>query len=219
MQYDEAVKRRIFEFQLLPGDRFTESEVAEQTGVSRTPVRQALYRLEREGYIFVSFRNGWSVQPFDFEKFENLYDVRVILEIAAVRKICESPEMPDLSELKETWLIPAEQRLDDFLQVSQLDEHFHEAIVAAAGNAEMAKIHHDVTERIRIIRRLDFTQPARVATTYQEHAKILRHILQRRADQAILLLKSHIETSKAEVRKITLHKLFAARATPDAKSA
>jgi DNA-binding FadR family transcriptional regulator len=70
-----------------------------------------------------------------------------------------------------------------------------------------------VTERIRIIQRLDFTRPDRVEETYNEHAQILRAILERRADQAVLLLSAHIEASKAEVRKITLHRLYAARNT------
>ena len=59
--------------------------------------------------------------------------------------------------------------------------------------------------------RLDFTKPFRVEATYNEHAKILGLIIQRRADQAQSLLKSHIEESKAEVRKITLHMLHTAR--------
>ncbi len=62
----EQLKSELFEFKLLPGDRFTEAEVAERTGTSRTPVRQALYRLEREGFLDVKFRNGWEVRPLDF---------------------------------------------------------------------------------------------------------------------------------------------------------
>jgi DNA-binding GntR family transcriptional regulator len=68
-----------------------------------------------------------------------------------------------------------------------------------------------VTERIRIVRRLDFTRADRIEATYVEHAKILRAVLQRKGDQARLLLKSHIEQSKVEVRKITLHTLHEAR--------
>jgi len=83
--------------------------------------------------------------------------------------------------------------------------------VEATGNRELARLHHEVTERIRIVRRLDFTQKPRIEATYQEHARILRAVLQRKADQAQLLLRSHIETSKAEVRKITLHMLYEAR--------
>ena len=72
-------------------------------------------------------------------------------------------------------------------------------------------MHWDVTERIRIIRRLDFTRADRIEATYVEHAKILRAVMQKKVDQAQLLLKTHIEQSKAEVRKITLHTLQAAR--------
>lgn len=210
-QVYQRIKQEIFDFRLLPGDRFTETELAERMQVSRTPVREALGRLHQDGYLEASFRRGWRVRPFDFERFENLYDVRVILEIAAVRKLCEMSPMPGLESLKEIWLVPAEQRLKDGRQVSELDEAFHGALVAATGNAEMTRIHRDITERIRLIRRLDFTQDHRIQDTYLEHAKILRGIMQRRADQATMLLRAHIDASKAEVRKITLHMLHSAR--------
>lgn len=75
----------------------------------------------------------------------------------------------------------------------------------AAGNHEIAQMHRDETSRIRIIRRLDFTRQPRITTTCEEHAKILKAIQRKRGDQAALLLRAHIQTSQAEVRKITLH--------------
>jgi len=207
----ERVKQEIFDFVLLPGDRFTEAEVAARMQVSRTPVREALYLLEREGYLEVMFRSGWRVRPFDFQQFENLYDVRVILELAAIKRLCEMEDRPALEELKAAWMVPKGERVTDGRGVAALDEKFHETLVAATGNAEMARIHHDLTERIRIIRRLDFTKDDRVDATYNEHARILRAILQRKADQAQMMVRSHIEASKAEVRKITLHMLHTAR--------
>lgn len=209
--YDH-IKNDIFDFRLLPGERFTETEVAGRVGVSRTPVREALYRLEREGYIQVFTRNGWSVKPFDFESFESLYDVRVILELAAVKKLCEMEDKPDFEELKEIWLAPPEKRIRGPQKVCELDERFHANLVAATGNPELARIHHEITERIRIIRRLDFTQADRIDFTYDEHAQILRNVMRRRLDQAQLLLRTHIESSKAVVRLITLHRLHTARA-------
>ena len=71
-------------------------------------------------------------------------------------------------------------------------------------------MHHTITERIRIVRRLDFTHPERVGFTYVEHGEILRAILARRAARAIELLRGHIEASKAEVRNISLHRLHLA---------
>ena len=207
----ERIKGEIFDFALLPGDRFTENEVAERLGVSRTPVREALYRLEREGYIDVSARNGWSVKPFDFTAFENLYDVRIILELAAVRTLCALEDRTDLSALEAIWLVPAKRRAREPAVVCEMDEAFHNALVAATGNPEMARIHGDVSERIRIIRRLDFTKADRIDFTYDEHGRILRTILERKVDKAAMLLTSHIEASKAVVRQITLHRLHSAR--------
>jgi hypothetical protein len=64
----ERLKQDIFDFRMLPGDRFTESEISERTQASRTPVREALYRLEHDGYVEVMFRSGWRVKPFDFRQ-------------------------------------------------------------------------------------------------------------------------------------------------------
>jgi DNA-binding GntR family transcriptional regulator len=207
------LKNSIFEFELLPGDRFSETAIAERLGMSRTPVREALYRLEREGYMQVHFRVGWSVRSFDFAQFENLYDLRLVLELASVQRLCDLADRPNLDGLKLTWLVPAAERATAPAEICELDEAFHAALVDAAGNPEVARCHREVTERIRIIRRLDFTQEHRVDRTYEEHAQILRSVIRRRGDQAMLLLRTHVEASKAEVRKITLHRLSVARRT------
>jgi len=206
------LKQDIFDFRLLPGDRFTESDVADRMGVSRTPVREALFRLQRESYVEVLYRNGWRVRPFNFEYFENLYDVRTILETAAVRRLCEQEQgAVQLDDLKRIWLVSASERLTDMSSLSTLDERFHEMLVEAAGNEEMARIHREISEKIRIIRRLDFTKPPRVEATYLEHGKVLKAIMRRRADEAQMMLRAHIEESRREVRKITLHMLYSAR--------
>ena len=210
--YDK-LKANIFDFELVPGDRFSETEIAQRLSMSRTPVRDALYRLEREGYLQVHLRVGWSVRPYDFRQFEDFYDLRLILEEASVTRLCDLAERGGLEDLKAIWLVPAAERVTAPKEVAALDEAFHTALVAAAGNPEVARCHREVTERIRIIRRLDFTQQHRIDRTYEEHAQILRAVIRRRADEANRLLRSHIEASKAEVRKITLHRLYTARAS------
>ncbi|CAN7292609.1 GntR family transcriptional regulator [Pseudorhodoferax sp. LjRoot39] len=210
----EQLKRDVADFQLVPGDRFTENEISERLGVSRTPVRQALFRLQQEGFVEVLFRSGWRVLPFDFDQFEQLYDLRMVLETTAIHRLCEDAVRVDhalLDALAAIWLAPVAERSSDMAQVSQWDEQFHCQIVAAAGNAEMARVHREVTERIRIIRRLDFTQQLRIDATYDEHAKILKAVQRKRGDQAAMLMRAHIETSQAEVRKITLHQVHLAR--------
>lgn len=207
-----TLKAQLHDFAWVPGDRFTEAEVGLRLGVSRTPVREALFRLRSEGYLEVEAKTGWFVKPIDFDTVEQLYDLRIVLELASVARLAlRTADPPQLEALKAVWLVPAAERLADGQAVGALDEQFHAALVRATGNDEMARVHLDVTERIRIVRRLDFTRGDRIEATYLEHGKILRAVLQRRTEQAQLLLKSHIEQSKAEVRKITLHAMHQAR--------
>ena len=206
----ERIRADIFEFRLLPGARFSENELAAQSGVSRTPVREALFRLEREGYLEVHTKSGWSVRALDFEALDHLYDLRVILECEVVRKLCAGDPRQALARLSQVWLVAPRKRLTDGARVARLDEEFHGSLVAAAGNPELARIHQGITERIRIVRRLDFTHPERIIYTYLEHGQILRAVLARSALRAVALLRSHIESSKTEVRKISLHRLHLA---------
>lgn len=205
------VKQLIFDFALLPGDRFSETDLAQRVAVSRTPLRQALQRLQGEGLLQVFPKLGWQVLPLDFDRFDALYDLRILLETHAVQRLCEAEARPALPALAALWLVDAAEREADGREVSRLDEDFHHQLVRSSGNPEMARVHADITERIRIIRRLDFTQPARTAATYDEHAQILRAITRRRSDEAQRLLRSHIEQSKVEVRQITLDMLYRAR--------
>jgi DNA-binding GntR family transcriptional regulator len=206
------VKQAIFDFRMLPGDRFSENDIAGRYGASRTPVRQALYALAQEGYLEVQPRSGWRVCPIDFHHLEALYDLRVVLELETVNRLCQRPEqvMPlPLRQLCQFWI--EEPPLADGREVAHYDEQFHMTLVATAGNPEMARIHRELTEKIRIVRRMDFTQPPRVSATYAEHAAILDAIIARRGEQACRLLREHIARSQQEVCQITLHALHQAR--------
>jgi DNA-binding GntR family transcriptional regulator len=210
----EQLRSELFDFRLLPGDRFSEIEVAERTGTSRTPVRQALYRLQREGFLAVRPRSGWEVKPLDFEQLDSLYELRILLEQAAVKRLEALP--PDqlklsLAPLEERWLVSPKKRSANVGEVAGWDENFHCSLVAAARNAEFVRVHWDVTERIRIVRRLDFTKPARIRVTYEEHSSILRALRNRAFEDAASQLSIHIAVSQVEARKITLFRLQSAR--------
>jgi DNA-binding GntR family transcriptional regulator len=212
-----SLKQDILDYRLAPGDRFTETEVAERLEVSRTPVREALFRLEREGYLEVRHRNGWQVKTIDFNALDHFYDLRIVLEVTAAERICRQRPAPEsvadhpLLELARIWCVTVADRLDDGDTVADLDERFHRELVAMSGNPEMSRVHRAGTERIRIVRRLDFTDPARIQETYAEHSAIIRALLSQNAEVAISLLRHHIEASQAEVRKITLHRLYSVR--------
>ncbi len=208
------LKQEIFDFQLLPGDRFSENDIAVRMEASRTPVRQALYALEQEGYVEVQPRSGWQIKAVDFDYLESLYDLRIVLELEAVKRLCALPQevrpLP-LQLLKQFWI--DSPRLQNGAEVAGHDEAFHMTLVEAAGNPEMARVHRDITEKIRIVRRLDFTQRPRVNATYHEHGQILLAVLDRQLQEAQTRLHDHIAASQKEVRLITLHMLHLARNT------
>ncbi len=211
IQIYTQLKADIFDFRLLPGDKFSEGDIATRMQVSRTPVRQALFWLQREAYVDVHFRSGWQVRAFDFKYFEDLYEIRIMMETNAIAKLVTQDATGSLATLREIWLVPPAEYLEDPATVAALDEAFHARLVSAVGNDEMVRIHQDVTERIRIIRRLDFTKEPRIAATYREHAEILSRIFAGDVTGAQQLICEHIADSQTEVKRITLFMLQTAR--------
>ena len=204
----ERIKEDIFEFRMAPGQRYSEQELANQLGVSRTPLRFALHVLAREGYLErVGGHAGWLVKPFDLAYYEDLYDFRTQIELIAVRRLCAMDPAPDLGELCAFWRVPKRARNLDGKTVASEDEKLHTTLVALAGNREMLRTHRDLTERIRIIRRLDFIEPARIKAAFDEHDKILGALLARKVVEAEMFVRAHIGSSRAEIRHITLHRL------------
>ncbi|WP_239482840.1 GntR family transcriptional regulator [Paraburkholderia sp. C35] len=211
-QVYQLLKQDIFNFRLFPGDRFSETDIAQHYGVSRTPMRDALFRLLREGYLEVGFRRGWKVSEINFEQLDQLYDLRIVLELASIERIAVSPPPhAGIDEMKAVWCVATETRESEPIVMFGMDENFHRGLVAATGNAEMLRVHNDVTERIRIVRRLDFLKPHRTSATYDEHSTMLNLIDRGKLAEATILLRAHITQSKLEVRKITLSMLAAAR--------
>ncbi|MFM0262363.1 GntR family transcriptional regulator [Paraburkholderia sediminicola] len=212
-QVYQQLKNDIFSFRLFPGDRFSENGIAQHYGVSRTPMRDGLFRLQREGYLEVGFRRGWKVSPINFDQLDQLYDLRIVLEVAAVERVGAGGDVAHaaVEALKAIWCVEPELRESDPVKMFGMDENFHRQLVAATGNAEMLRVHNEVTERIRIVRRLDFLKPHRTSATYDEHSTMLNLIERNRVTEALILLRAHITQSKLEVRKITLSMLAAAR--------
>ena len=96
----DRIKEDLFEFRMAPGQRYSEQELANLLGVSRTPLRLALHVLAREGYLDrVGGHAGWVVKPFDLAYYEDLYEFRTQIELIAVRGLCAMDPAPDLREL------------------------------------------------------------------------------------------------------------------------
>ncbi|MGE4482787.1 GntR family transcriptional regulator [Acidocella sp.] len=213
------LKAAIFDFAMLPGQRYAEQGLAEMFGVSRTPLRLALHLLAHEGFMqHIGGHACWQVAPLNLAYYEDIYSFRMEIEAIALRCISKADMAEGLEALRDVWMVPKRRRETDGTKVGSLDEAFHRDLVALAGNQAMLRSFDEITERIRIIRRLDFVSPARVAVTYDEHAAILDAVAAGQAGEAERLMRCHIEASRVEIRKITLHRLaLASAADPEAE--
>jgi DNA-binding GntR family transcriptional regulator len=204
----ERLKEEIFAFRMPAGHRYAEQSLANALGVSRTPLRMALHMLAREGYLNrLDGHSSWQVKPLDLEYYDELYDFRIDIETSAIRRLCERADISALNDLAGYWHMPESARSADFRDVAAQDEAFHRAIISLAGNREMLRTYNDLAEHIRVIRRLDFINPSRIAATFEEHGKILDLLMARKAETAEMMMRAHIGTSRAEIKHITLHRL------------
>jgi DNA-binding GntR family transcriptional regulator len=207
------LKALIMSFELYPGSRVTETELADRFKVSRTPVREALQRLQLEGYLTVRPKQGCFIREIDIEEIDQHYQVRIALEMCAVELACT--HMPDraLKELARQW-DPAYQPTDeqDVQAMAERDEGFHIALAEGSGNFVLADYLQRVNHSIHIIRRLDFTKDMRVDLTYIEHHAVCQHLLKRDAIAAQQALTQHIRRSQQAAKTITLEQLSHARA-------
>jgi DNA-binding GntR family transcriptional regulator len=203
-----GLKQRIFDFRLPPGQRYSEAALADMMSVSRTPLRLALHILEHDGYLKnVGGHNCWQVNPLDLSYYEDLYDFRAELEALAVRMAAKAGSLPQLGAVAALWCADkADRRLDpDF--VADSDEAFHLAIVGLANNASMLRTFVEITDRIRIIRRVDFVSEKRIEETYDEHGEIIKALQSGEFEAAESLIRRHIDRSREEIRKITVYNM------------
>jgi DNA-binding GntR family transcriptional regulator len=198
----------ILSFELYPGTRVTESELAKQFGVSRTPIRAALQRLEAEGALVIRPKQGCFIRALDIAELTGQYRVRVALEVLAIETAVTCMSDRDLERLAEAWNPKVQPgRSEDPEEMERRDEGFHLALAEGSGNRALVPYLRAVNDQIRIVRRLDFTHPERIDQTYQEHFAICRRLIEREPDAAKREMASHIERSEEFAKNLTLIQL------------
>ena len=204
----ERLRCAIMDFELAPGARLTETELAESFGISRTPVREALHRLENEGLISIRPKQGCFVRSVDIHQISNYYDVRIALEVMAVELACKN--MPDevITQLSDTWN-PAKRpkRFKHPDEIKVLEEVFHAMIADYSGNPVLAAYLKDVNDNIRSVRRLGFPDAKSIVETYEEHYRICKLLEKRDARAAREEMIKHIRKSQGIARSVTLSQL------------
>ena len=202
------LRRMILDSELLPGARVTESELAAHFLVSRTPIREALHRLEVEGFLEIRSKQGGFIRQVDIEEISNYYDVRVGLEAMAIELACA--HMPDeaIKQLADFWRPSNRPHGRNAVEkIKDAEESFHITLAESSGNKVLADYLRDVNDHIRVVRRLAFLDEQTVTDTFREHSEICRLLLKRNIKAARAAMIDHIRKSQLTARNITVAEL------------
>jgi DNA-binding GntR family transcriptional regulator len=177
-----------------------EVEIAEWLKVSRTPVRDALRRMETEGLLKLEPRNGLVVASLDRQTMMELYAMREVLEGTAARLCANQASDFERMELEE--LVKQEEKLrGNFEALSRHNRLFHEAVHRGAHNRYLEKSLSAVNDSIWLLGKSQMLLPHRAKAAEKEHRELAAAILKRDADAAEALARRHVRSAQSERMK------------------
>jgi Transcriptional regulators len=198
-----AITTRLF----APGERLNLPALAEQWGVSHTPIKDAIVRLSAEGLVTVKPKVGTFVTPFTKQDMLELFDVRLILETGICHEICKhiTDEQIDLLEQiyergEEELAKPPEQF--DYFQFNDLDAQFHETLVGAAGNKKMLQIYKALNFHTQSARYFHNRFKEKMKSGQDQHKEVIQVLRKRDAEMLKALLTRHIQEGKEKVHEV-----------------
>lgn len=194
----ETLWKQIVEGERRQGERLINAELVEELGVSRTPIRHALYQLQEAGLIETSTGRGFHVVVVNTNDIRELYDLRTILETAAVRAaascIAEAELQAALIELEVLRQVPDQERGPRFLRA---DVQFHHELIAGnTGNRRLAEAIASQRAQMGLFMVGGTRVPGGVTTAIDEHEEILNRLLDRNVDGAESAMERHIQRVK-----------------------
>ncbi len=193
----ESVRGAIISGVLKPGERLMEVQLAEKLGVSRTPIREAIRKLELEGLVVMMPRKGAYVADLSIKDITDVLEIRAALEglasgLAALRITDEEIEELELTALKFHQAIEAE----DFDGILQGDIDFHDKIFKATRNEKLLQINNNLREQVQRFRIMYINKSNKSKDLAKEHYAIAEAVSQRNMDMAEKLAKKHIENAE-----------------------
>ncbi len=199
------VKQGVLERRYEGGSLLTEGELADAVGVSRTPVREALLRLEAEGLIKLYPKKGALVLPVSAQEIADVVETRQLVEEHAARKaVPASPRL--LARLEELLAQQKEQAAaGDLAAAAVTDRCFHAEIVRSGGNEILSRLYDQLRDRqLRMGVAVMHAHPDRITKTLVEHEQILQALRAGDADAVVALIHGHVSwfsnLARGEVR-------------------
>jgi DNA-binding GntR family transcriptional regulator len=208
-QVYDILKKRIILREIEPGKKINEEELAESLGVSRTPIRETLVRLEHEGIVRIIPRRGAFVVSQSNKEVIDLLQVREVLEGLVVRLATENMERDLFDHLRRCLkeISSTDERDDRLLKYTPADVQFHALLLEACNNPLLKSMMETVNSHLQMVRLRTVTLPGRPEQTVREHYEILEAIEQGNPILAEKSMRKHVESVRRDVLKnITLMK-------------
>ncbi|MFG2248030.1 GntR family transcriptional regulator [Spirillospora sp. NPDC048823] len=190
-----------------PGTRLGEAELAEATGSSRTPVREALRKLEAEGLVEILPHRGARVPDWTPDDLEEIYDLRMLLEGAAARRAAtriepgDTGRMAELCDLIERAAEPGDGQ--DLDRVAELNAEFHGIVRAAAASGRLTSMLSAVTQLPLVMRTFHRYSPDDLARSFAHHRELVAALRAGDGTWAESVTRAHVLAAKAVLLRAT----------------
>jgi len=200
----ESLLERLLKGELKPGQRLLETETAAAMGISPTPVRDAFARLEQDGLVEILPRRGAVVSSFTATDAAELYDLRELLEVHALRgafaRHTGPEEVVELPRLKAISLEgEAHTRAGDPMGFNRVDVEFHALLLAMSGNSRLIKLHRLLHNQVQRVRLQTVQLPGRPATAQADHRELVAALEAWDQPLAETILSGHIRRALADL--------------------
>lgn len=188
----------IAEGRLKPGERVRETALAGELGISRTPIREALQRLARDGLVQLDARSGARVGELSLAAIQELYDLREILEGSTARLAAQGATANDLQRLRAI-LEKEALHLDDPRALAKLNKLYHRTLCEAANNRYLTNAVANFSTTLLLLGPTTLAAHHRADESHREHRQIVEAIVKGDADGAEVLMRGHIRRAR-EIR-------------------
>ena len=198
----KTLRQAILRGELEPGERLMEIQLAERLGVSRTPIREAIRKLELEGLVLMIPRKGAEVAKISESNLRDVLEVRRSLEELAIDLACQRMTPEDLEELKVTQeKFALAIKNGDAMQIAETDERYHEIIYDSTKNARLVQILNNLREQMYRYRLEYIKDEDKRQVLLIEHERILKAISLRHVQEAKQAIREHIDNQEITIRK------------------
>ena len=189
-QLFQAIERGVFK----SGDRLLETELAAHFGVSRTPIREAIRRLEAEGIVEHKPRVGAVVRTLGQQEIVELYEMRIVLETTAAAMAAKHASGAEIRTL-EGLNTAMTETADDPVQVAVLNRKFHRCIMEAARNQFLSQSYQALSHALILLGKTTLETPDRVSAVTAQHTTIIAALASADPDASSDAMRAHMETS------------------------